>query len=98
MVAFFVWIVMGNGGGLWAAVAASGARLLCDLVFLLGWYRRFFHSFWEPPTAARVAWAEEIWPLQWRLAVGSIFGYFGYFFGAIFHPFILAWATSTSSK
>ena len=81
-----VWLVMGCGGGLWAAAAASAARVVCDLVFLLVWYRRFFESFWRPPVAAVVSWARDIWPLQWKLAVGAVFGYFGYF---LFVPVIL---------
>jgi hypothetical protein len=75
-----VWIVMAVGGGLWAAAAASAARLGCDLFLLLVWYRRFFDSFWSRPAGAFVDWSTEIWPIQWRLAVGAVFGYFAYFF------------------
>lgn len=74
-----VWIVMSAGGELWAAVAATTARLACDLFLLLIYYRAFFRPFWQPPTGAVVSWAREMWPMQWRLGVGAIFSYFAFF-------------------
>jgi hypothetical protein len=82
-----VWVVMWQGGGLWAAVAATAARLGCDLCFLLVWYRRFFRAFWQPAAGAIVDWRGEILPLQWRLAVGAVFGFFAYF---LFVP-VMVW-------
>lgn len=86
-----VWAVMAAGGGLWAAVAGSVARVTCDLLFLLVRYRNFFAPFWQATVTATVAWRSEIWPLQWRLAVGAIFGYFGYF---LFVP-VMLWYEGT---
>ncbi len=74
-----VWTVMIIGGGLWAAVAATTARLACDLYLLLLHYRRFFAPFFRPAGEARISWREEVWPLQWRLAVGGVFSYFAFF-------------------
>jgi len=74
-----VWTVMLLGGGLWAAVAATTARLVCDLYLLLVRYRNFFAAFRRPPDAERVSWKAEVWPLQWRLAVGGVFSYFAFF-------------------
>jgi len=74
-----VWTVMVLGGGLWAAVAATAARLLTDLYLLGIRYRRFFRPFWRPPSGATMSWRAEIWPWQWRLALQGIFAYFNLF-------------------
>ena len=71
-----VWTTMLCGGGLWAAAAATGARLGVDLVFLLIRYRRFFEPFFRQPAGPLLRWREELWPMQWRLAVTGIFGFF----------------------
>ncbi len=83
-----VWVVMALGGGLWAAVAASTARLLCEWALLFFWYRRFFKPFLSAPQNATIDWMNEVWPLQWRLAVGAVFGYFAYF---LFTPVMFAY-------
>ncbi len=72
-----IWAAIVSGLGLWAAALGSATRLCCELYLLLGHYRRFFRPFWRAPRLERVDWRTEIWPLQWRLAVGGIFGYFG---------------------
>lgn len=74
-----VWTVMMLGGGLWAAVAATTARLICDLYLLLFRYRRFFAPFLRSPGEQLISWKAEVWPLQWRLAVGGVFSYFAFF-------------------
>jgi len=74
-----VWSVMAAGGGLWAAAASAAARLGCDLVLLLVVYRNFFTPFLRPAAENAIQWQREIWPLQWRLAVGGVFSYFGFF-------------------
>ena len=70
------WSVLLAGGGLWAVVASSWVRLACELVFLLVGYRSFFRPFFSPPEGPVVAWREELWPMQWRLAVSGVFNYF----------------------
>lgn len=74
-----VWTVMILGGGLWVAVAATTARLVCDLYLLLVRYRHFFAPFFRSPGQERISWKEEVWPLQWRLAIGGVFSYFAFF-------------------
>ncbi len=74
-----VWTTMICGGGLWAAVAATGARLAVDLVLLLIRYRRFFAPFFHRPEGPLLQWREELWPMQWRLAVTGVFSYFATF-------------------
>lgn len=71
-----VWVAIVAGAGLWAAVATTAARLLCDLYLSGIHYRRFFAGFWRPPAGPRVAWWREIWPMQWRLAISGAVSYF----------------------
>jgi hypothetical protein len=74
-----VWTAIASGAGLWAAVAATAARLVCEL-FFLGWrYRRFFQVFRQVPTGPRVHWWSDIWPMQWRIAISGAFSYFQFF-------------------
>lgn len=74
-----VWTVMILGGGLWAAVAATSARLTCELYLLLVRYRHFFAPFFKSSGEHLISWRHEVWPLQWRLAVGGVFSYFAFF-------------------
>ena len=71
-----VWIAIALGTGLWALVAAAVARVACDLYLLLVRYRTFFQPFWRAADGPRILWRSEIWPMQWRLGVGSVFHYF----------------------
>ena len=74
-----VWTAISWGAGLWAAVAATAARLVCELYFL-GWrYRRFFHVFRQVPTGPRIHWWSDVWPMQWRIAISGAFSYFQFF-------------------
>jgi O-antigen/teichoic acid export membrane protein len=71
-----LWLALGFHWGLWAAVVGSAVGLLRD-VYLLGFeYRAFFLTLWRFRHAGSVRWREEIWPMQWRLAVSGILGYF----------------------
>jgi len=74
-----VWTIMIFGGGLWAAVAATSARLLCELYLLMVRYRHFFAPFFQSAGEHLISWRSEVWPLQWRLAIGGVFSYFAFF-------------------
>lgn len=76
------WSAAAAGAGLWAAAAASVARAGCDLYLLLGHRKRFFESLASAP-GQTMNWRHEIWPLQWRMAVQGVLGYFAY---ALFTP------------
>jgi hypothetical protein len=71
-----MWIALALGAGLWAGVVSAGTLLLRDLVLVLLRYRAFFKPFFRPPESIRMSWRSEIWPMQWRLAVSGLFGYF----------------------
>ncbi len=78
-----MWLVLLLGGGLWIAPAAVGIGLLSNLALLSLRYPRFFQPFLLPPSGAGMSWRAEIWPMQWRLAVSGIVGYFAF---SLFNP------------
>ncbi len=82
-----VWLSIGLGCGLWAAVVSAGVRLLWELWLVFGQYRSMMHSLADQPPSGLLLWREEILPLQWRLAVRSLTSYFafGLFTPVIFH-------------
>lgn len=82
-----IWTCILLGGGLWAAVAASAARLAWDLILLAVRYRRFFAAFVSPPAGPTFLWKTDLWPMQWRLALGGLFNYFAFslFTPVLFH-------------
>jgi hypothetical protein len=66
-----VWSAIALGAGIWAIVIAFAVQLLWELGLVFGIYRTFWSSLW-PHASGRLEWGEEIWPLQWRIAVQSI--------------------------
>jgi O-antigen/teichoic acid export membrane protein len=81
-----LWIVIGLGGGLWAAVAGAAVSLGRDAYLLLVRYRTFFKPFFVIP-ASGMDWSKEIWPLQWRIGAQGLVNYFMYslFTPVVFH-------------
>lgn len=81
------WTSMILEGGLWALVAINGARLACNLYLLFMRFRRFFRPFWKRTVNDGISWRTEFWPMQWRLALSGVFGYFAYYLFApvMFH-------------
>lgn len=73
-----VWSVVAAGRGLWALVAAAVARFACDAYLLGVHFRSFFRSFVHSANGPQISWGAEVWPMQWRLALGGVFHYFSY--------------------
>ncbi|MBI1314015.1 hypothetical protein GC176_22190 [bacterium] len=71
----FVWTLIVLRAGLWVSVVAAGVRLFWDLYLVAVRYRGFFRSLWAAPREQTFDWWGQVWPLQWRLAVGGIFGW-----------------------
>jgi len=78
-----VWVCIPLGANLWTTVAAAGVRLFWELFLVCVRYRRFFRPFWSRPAGPLMDWRGEIWPMQWRLAVHGVVGYFS---GFLFTP------------
>lgn len=70
-----VWALIVLGAGLWVSVAAAAVRLYWDLHLVAVRYRNFFRSLWSAPREQELDWREKVWPMQWRLAVGGVFGW-----------------------
>lgn len=66
-----VWACLLGGLGLWAVAASWMVKLLWDAWLVFRRYGRFFGSL-RQRTAPHIQWAEEIWPLQWRLGIQAI--------------------------
>jgi hypothetical protein len=81
-----LWSSMALGGGLWSVGLTSLFSALFAACFLLLRYRRFFASLrahLESPSS--VDWWREVFPLQWRIAVSWMSGYFAFY---LFTPVI----------
>lgn len=72
------WLALACGAGLWSTVISLATALVRDLWLLLVRYRRFFQSFFAPPTGSTIDWKSEIWPMQWRLALSGVVNYFAF--------------------
>ena len=73
---FVVWACLGSGAGLWSLVAANAVRCMWD-VYLVTWkYRHFYQSLNQADRSVTMNWLQEVWPLQWRLSLQSVAGYF----------------------
>ncbi len=68
------WVCVIAWGNLWVAVAATAARLGCELFLLAFRYRRFFTSLIFTDRTLQMSWRDDIWPLQWRLGLQTAFG------------------------
>lgn len=71
-----LWFSMYAGADLWAVVFAAFIVVLRDIYLLFIHYRAFFKPFRYLPVSERIDWKNEIWPMQWRLALQAISGYF----------------------
>ena len=71
-----MWMAMSLDFGLWMAIAGVGAGLIATLDLILIVYRKFFQPFFTFKPEQEIHWKEEIWPMQWRLALGGSMGYF----------------------
>lgn len=71
-----LWLTMYLGAGLWMVMVGSSIGLLFSLFLLLVYYRKFFEPFFKGTGNASIDWRQEVWPMQWRLAVAGILNYF----------------------
>jgi len=90
---FLSWLVLGINGGLYAVFAVTCGTSLISWSFLLRRKPellrearvRLFHR--PQADVAQVSWREEVWPLQWKIAITWIAGYFVFqlFTPVLFH-------------
>lgn len=72
------WSFISLGANLWAAVVAIAMSTIAGCIFLLLRYRRFFRTLIEKPLRDEFSWVNELVPLQIRIAVSWISGYFAF--------------------
>jgi hypothetical protein len=57
-------------------VTLIAANVIVSLVFLWWRYRDFFYSLRSSTALARISWRREVWPMQWKIALSWLSGYF----------------------
>jgi len=82
-----MWIAVVMNAGLWAAVIAAFVSLLWVTYFLISRYRLFFSTLLSSRAEDKITWTQEILPLQWRIALSWMSGYFMFslFTPVLFH-------------
>jgi hypothetical protein len=88
------WITLAVGGGIWSAVCVP----LAACIFTAGWLHRnrgFGKRFTMPSRPASVmSWRRDILPLQWRISLSWISGYFIF---SLFTPLIFSTAGAVAA-
>lgn len=82
-----VWLSITNGAGLYTA---SLSTLITLLLFVILFYRKwkgFLQQVYTENITTSISWKEEIFPFQWRIAVGWVCGYFTF---GLFNPVLFA--------
>jgi hypothetical protein len=88
-----IWSAIFFGAGLWAAPVCLGAAFVWAVAFL--WrYRLFLKPFLVgvSPSGRRIHWRSEMLPMQWRVAVSYLSGYFTY---SVFTPLMFHYQGAT---
>ena len=70
-----LWLALLAGAGLAAASVFALANLLAAVCWLLTSQRRFLADLLAVRVWQKIAWRDEIWPYQWRIAVSWLSGY-----------------------
>ncbi len=79
-----VWIAILSGGGLWTASISGLVILLCSIFFLKWKYWTFLKTLLlTKPQGSKIKWRADMLPMQWRIALSWISGYFCF---ALFTP------------
>ena len=71
-----LWASMVLGYDLWSMVVSAVMVLILDVYIIFFRYRSFFKPFWRSKPRSKVNWMTEVWPMQWRLGLQSLSGYF----------------------
>jgi hypothetical protein len=80
-----IWIAILLGAKLWVPVISSVVIFVVTIVFFVLKYRNFFVSLSSRPPGKLISWHSEILPLQWKIALSWISGYF---LAAFFTPVV----------
>lgn len=71
------WVAMALGAKLWTPVISMTVVLIWSVVYLRRHCSPFLRLFFFfTKKGPKMSWSSEIWPMQWRIALSSIGGYF----------------------
>ena len=82
-----LWWAILSGAGLFSAAIPYAVSILAGLGLAVGRYPAFFRAFCAPPAGRRMSWSDEVWPMQWRIGLSWLSGYFinWFFTPVLFH-------------
>ena len=76
-----VWLAILSNANLWTASVSSAVGLVCFGVLLRWRYWDFLKTLlFSRATGLRIGWRSEILPMQWRMALSGLAGYFVFYF------------------
>jgi O-antigen/teichoic acid export membrane protein len=70
------WTALALRWELWAVCMTYGLNLVTQVVLLWHRYGAFFESLARTRSPIHISWIHEIFPMQWRLALGGVGNYF----------------------
>lgn len=75
------WLVIACGGGLYAIPAVTTGTIVVGVLYLFRSKPRlvaiaFSHAFGSQRPSHTVSWWGEVWPMQWKIALSWVSGYF----------------------
>ena len=77
LISLSIWIAILIGANLWTASIAGITALLCSVFFLRRRYWIFLKTlFLSKPDGSKIEWRVDMLPMQWRIGVSWIGGYF----------------------
>lgn len=83
---FSVFLAILAGSGLWTAPISVIVTFICACLFLIFRYRNFLKSLFHTQIPGlKIEWQKEMLPMQWRMALSSISGYFTF---SLFTPIL----------
>ena len=83
------WLALFLGAGLLAVPVLQTIRVVISFLWLLRHYRSFIGALTRPKdSTVPLSWWNEIWPMQWRIALSWISGFFIF---NLFNPILFAY-------
>jgi O-antigen/teichoic acid export membrane protein len=81
-------LAVANGAGIWSLAVMMAVNIACVACFLVFIYGRLFLSLLRLRQGSSFSWKNEIWPMQWPLALQGVAGYFMF---SLFVPVIYSY-------
>lgn len=73
----FLWIAIFGGAQLWSTSVSILVIIVCAPIFILSHYKKFFIQLLRSkPESSVIKWKEDLLPMQWRIALSWMSGYF----------------------